>query len=477
MIKLYNTLARQKDELKPTNDKLKIYTCGLTVYSQPHIGNWIGYIYWDVLVRLLRYRDIPFERTQNITDVGHLVSDDDSGEDKMEKGAKKEGLNAWDIAKKYSQIAETEAYDTLGLIRPDYLEPATKFIDQQIEFARQLEEKGYTYIIPNDGLYFDTSKLNDYGKLARLDVAGLEAGARVKVEGKKNITDFAIWKFSPKDKQRDMEWDSPWGKGFPGWHLECSVIARETLGDQIDIHTGGIDHIPVHHTNEIAQTESLTNQQFSKIWLHNNHIKVDGHKMSKSVGNIYTLDDILARGFLAMDFKLSVLEKHYRTEGNFTWDVLAAAHNRLHNWRNYAALRHQTHDTVDDDNKKDERKGFVTFHAAKQAIVEALSDDLDTPKALSIIDQAFSKLDNVKLEKIHRTSLVSLIETIDDLLGLEIIKSTPDISEESKQLVIKRRHLRENQQWQESDQVRDQLAKQRITVKDTPSGTIWQYSD
>ena len=255
MVKLYNTLTRQKDTLKPLDGKtVKIYTCGLTVYSQPHIGNWVGYVYWDILIRLLRYEGLDVVRTQNITDVGHLTSDDDSGEDKMEKGAKTEGKTAWNVAEKYIAIATHEAYDVLQLIKPDHLARATDYIKQQIDFARQLEAKGFTYIIEGDGLYFDTSKLNDYGKLARLDIDGLEAGARVSVEGKRNITDFAIWKFSPKDSQRDMEWESPWGVGFPGWHLECSVIARETLGDQIDIHTGGIDHIPVHHTNEIAQT-------------------------------------------------------------------------------------------------------------------------------------------------------------------------------------------------------------------------------
>lgn len=476
-MKLYNTLTRQKDTLKPLSEKVKIYTCGLTVYSQPHIGNWTGYIYWDVLIRLLKYKGHDVQRVQNITDVGHLTSDDDAGEDKMEQGAKKEGITAWDVAKKYSQIAEHEAYEVLKLIRPEQLEPATKYIDQQIDFAKTLENKGFTYIIPEDGLYFDTSKLSDYGKLARLDIDGLEAGARVKVEGKRNPTDFAIWKFSPKNPTRDMEWDSPWGKGFPGWHLECSVIARETLGDQIDIHTGGIDHIPVHHTNEIAQTESVTDKTFSQIWLHNNHIKVDGRKMSKSLGNIYALGDILGRGFSAMDFKLMVLEKHYRTEGNFTWDIMAAAHNRLHNWRNYAAIRHQTHDTIEDDDLKDEKDGFVDFHATKQAIVEALEDDLNTPKALTIIDAALARLDNTPLEKIHRTSLVELFKLIDELLGLGILDSTKDISDDSKQLLIERRHARESGDWDKSDKIRDELATKRVTIKDTPSGTIWQYSD
>lgn len=241
-MKLYNTLTRQKDTLRPLGDAVKIYTCGLTVYSQPHIGNWVGYIYWDTLVRLLRYQDIRVVRTQNITDVGHLTSDDDDGEDKMEKGARREGKTAWDVAQRYIDIAEHEAYEVLQLVRPDHLVRATDFIDQQIAFAQALDERGFLYEITGDGMYFDTSRLADYGKLAQLDIGGLEAGARVSVQGKRNITDFAVWKFSPTDRQRDMEWDSPWGRGFPGWHLECSVIARATLGDQIDIHTGGIDH-------------------------------------------------------------------------------------------------------------------------------------------------------------------------------------------------------------------------------------------
>lgn len=476
-MKLYNTLTRHKDKLTPLDgNTVKMYTCGLTVYSQPHIGNWVGYIYWDVLVRLLRHQGIEVVRTQNITDVGHLTSDDDDGEDKMEKGARREGKTAWDIAEKYMQIAEHEAYDVLKLTRPDHLARATDYIQQQIDFARELEDKGFTYIIDGDGVYFDTAKLKNYGELARLDIAGLEAGARVSVAGKRNITDFAIWKFSPTDAKRDMEWDSPWGKGFPGWHLECSVIARETLGDQIDIHTGGIDHIPVHHTNEIAQTESVTGQQFARIWLHNNHIKVDGRKMSKSLGNIITLDDITQRGFSPMAFKLAILSKHYRTEGNFTWHILEAAQHRLNNWRGFAALRHQTHDTLNDDDEKDERHDTVSLLAAKQALLEQLNDDLDTPGALALIDESFNRLEHTPLERIHRQGLVQFLELIDDILGLELLHSTPDIDDDTKRLILQRRHARADKDWETSDTIRDQLSEKGITLSDTPSGQIWRYS-
>ena len=478
MMKLHNTLTGSTETLVPlVPGKVSLYTCGLTVYSQPHIGNWLGYIYWDVLVRALKAEGLEVERTQNITDVGHLTSDDDNGEDKMEKGAKAEGITAWDVAKNYAEIAEYEAYELLGLLYPDHLVPATQYVDQQIAFASQLEEKGYTYVIPDEGLYFDTSKLDDYGKLARLDVGGLEGGIRVAVSGKKHITDFAIWKFSPKDAKRDMEWDSPWGTGFPGWHLECSVIARETLGNQIDIHTGGIDHIPVHHTNEMAQTESVTGKQFAQIWLHNNHIKVDGKKISKSLGNTYTLQDITDKGYSMDAFKLMTLSKHYQTEGNFSWDILEASHNRLQRWRNMAALRWQIHDTLTDDDEKDSSfdvNGVIlaTPHAGR----EQLANNLDTPGALAVIEQAFDRLEEVPLHMIQRSALLALIEWIDETLGLRLLETTPDIPNEAKQLILQRQRAREAKDWAASDELRDKLeTNYHTTLLDTPSGVLWRY--
>lgn len=478
-MKLHNTLTGTIDVLTPLDEgKVRLYTCGLTVYSQPHIGNWLGYIYWDVLVRTLKAEGYDVERTQNITDVGHLTSDDDHGEDKMEKGARREGITAWDIAKKYTHIAEHEGYELLGLIRPDYLVAATSLIDKQIEFAKELDEKGYLYEIPGDGMYFDTSKLDDYGKLARLDVGGLKGGARVAVDGKKQITDFAVWKFSPTAEKRDMEWDSPWGIGFPGWHLECSVIARETLGDQIDIHTGGIDHIPVHHTNEIAQTEAVTSRQFSQIWLHNNHIKADGKKISKSLGNIYTLQDIIDRGYSLDAFKLMALSKHYRTEGNFSWEILEAAHNRLQRWRNLAALRWQIHDTLqDDDEKNASHDGNESLLAAHHAAAEHLGDDLDTPGALTAIEQAFDMLDQMPLTSIQHSALIQLLERIDELLGLHLLETTPDIPDEAKKLILERQQAREQKDWEASDAIRDDLkANFSIDILDRPGSTVWQYS-
>lgn len=468
-MKLHNTMTRHTDELQPIEaGKIGMYTCGLTVYSQPHIGNWVAYIYWDLLVRTLQVNGYEVTRVQNITDVGHLTDDGDAGEDKMQKGALREGKTAWDVAQKYIDIADHEAYEQLGLIRPSHLPRATDYIPQQIAFVQELERKGYTYTI-GDGVYFDTSKLSDYGKLARLDIDGLEFGARVADTGKKNPTDFAVWKFSSKDEKRDMEWESPWGVGFPGWHLECSVMARELLGDTIDIHTGGIDHIPVHHTNEIAQTESVTGKPFANMWVHANHMKVDGTKMSKSLGNIYTLADLEARGYDLMAFKLFVYTKHYRSEGNFTFDNLSAAQNRLKHWRNIAALRHQTYDDLEKNDEMDPSP------AAISAVREALSDDLNTPEALRIIDETFSYIESHGLGKINHYTLSELLEAIDDMLGLQIVPNTPDITDEQKRLILERTQAREAKDWAKSDLLRDRLADTGVLVRDTPHTTIWEY--
>lgn len=475
MLQLHNTLTRRADGVRPLNGKtVKLYTCGLTVYGQPHIGNWIGYIYWDVLVRAMRAAGYTVERTQNITDVGHLTSDEDSGEDKMEKGARREGMTAWDVAAKYSAIADEEA-QLLDLLAPDHMVRATDMIDRQIAFAAELDKKGYLYEIPGDGMYFDTSRLDNYGELARLDIGGLEAGVRVPVDGKRNITDFAVWKFSHAGQKRDMEWSSPWGDGFPGWHLECSVIARETLGDQIDIHTGGIDHIPVHHTNEIAQTEAVINdpgtpledrKRFSQIWVHNNHLKADGQKMSKSLGNIYTLQDILDKGYDVSAFKLFALGKHYRTEGNFTWENLEAAQNRLDNWRTFAALVFQ-----DDPEARYLGDGGF-FYDQQLKILEVLKDDLNTPMALKIIDETFDMIGEGSLHPQDAAALHEFLEFLHRILGLAL-KERADITDEQKNLIAERIVSRSKKDWAGSDRLRDELAAQGVSLRDTPRGTVW----
>jgi cysteinyl-tRNA synthetase len=471
-MKLHNTLTRKVEEFKtldPAGKKVALYTCGLTVYSQPHIGNWVAYIYWDLLVRTLRASGYEVDHVQNITDVGHLTSDEDAGEDKMLKSALKEGTTAWDVAEKYITIADHEAYELLGLSRPTHKPRATEYIDQQIKFVEELEAKGFTYII-EDGVYFDTSKLSDYGKLAQLDIKGLQFGARVEDTGKKNPTDFALWKFSPEDQKRDMEWETNFGgkkrMGFPGWHLECSVMSRELLGDQIDIHTGGIDHIPVHHTNEIAQTESVTGKQFSQTWVHANHIKVDGTKMSKSLGNIYTLKDILDKGYDLEAFKLLVLSKHYSTEGNFTWENLTAAQNRLKEIRAWADLRHQT--TVDTmPTELDE-----LFKDTKQQMLEAMQDNLNGPEALIALGRLMDYMSKTPIPSVEGKYTDGSLKFIEDLLGLSL-NDRPDITAEQKQLIQDRESAREAKDWQKSDEIRDQLKVQGLEVKDTEFGTQW----
>jgi len=264
--------------------------------------------------------------------------------------------------------------------------------------------------------------------------------------------------------------------GFPGWHLECSAIAMSVLGPTIDIHTGGIDHIPVHHTNEIAQSESASGKIFAQHWLHNNHLKVNGTKISKSLGNGYTLQDLADKGYSPLDFRMFVLQGQYSNEGNFTFDNLTAAKNRLHHWRNIAALRHQTHDTLASDDEKSTDEKSITLLAASGAIMEALNNDLNTPEALRVIDQAFAQLDGKPIGKIHQHGLNELLATIDEVLGLQLIESTPDIDDATKQLILQRERARETKDWAASDTFRDTLLEHNIVIRDTTSGSIWQYA-
>lgn len=478
---LHNTLTKKLEPFTPIQkEKLTLYTCGPTVYHHLTVGNWSAYIYWDTLVRTLVADGYNVERVMNITDVGHLVSDEDEGEDKLEKGARREGKTAWQIADFYTKDF-LDGMEKLGLILPEHVTRATEYIPQQLDLVHTLKEKGYTYQI-SDGIYFDTSKFPTYADFAGLDLAAQRAGARVEFNPeKRNPSDFALWKFTPKGEKRDMEWETPADllkdssaapvMGFPGWHLECSAMAMSILGDTIDIHTGGIDHIPVHHTNEIAQSESASGKQFAHYWIHNNHLKVNGTKISKSLGNGYTLRDLQEKGFSPLDFRMFILQGQYSNEGNFTFDNVAAAKNRLHHWRNIAALRHQTYDTVTNDDNK-----AVTLVAASGAILEALNDNLNTPVALSVVDEAFSRLDGKGLRPIRQHGLQQLLQTIDETLGLQLVSTTPDISEDSKQRIIARERAREEKNWQESDRIRDELAKENIALRDTSDGTIWEYA-
>ena len=484
-LKLHNTLTKQLETFTPqSGSAVSLYTCGPTVYGRLHVGNWAAYIYWDILVRTLLVSGYDVERVMNITDVGHLVSDADDGEDKLEKGARREGKTAWEIAEFYTADF-IDGMKQLGLLTPEHIVKATDYIPQQLELVRTLAKKGYTYQI-DDGIYFDTSKFPDYASFAHLDLSAQRAGARVESNSqKKNPSDFALWKFTPAGETRDMQWETPadlmlgevsGAMGFPGWHLECSAMAMTILGDTIDIHTGGIDHIPVHHTNEIAQSQSASGQLFSRFWLHNNHMKVDGTKISKSLGNGYTLQDLVDRGFEPLDLRMYVLQGHYSSEGNFTFENLTAAKNRRHNWRNAAALRHQIHDTLSGDAERAAQPGGVSLLAVSGALIEAISVNLNTPGVLRIIDEAFARLESSALPLIYRHGLIHALETIDELLGLQLLATSPDITDECKQLLLQRQRARDDKDWVTSDTLRDELLTHGVAVRDSAAGTIWGYN-
>jgi len=401
----------------------------------------------------------------NITDVGHLVSDEDDGEDKLEKGAKREGKTAWDVAKFYGD------YFTQGIKRLHFsdifmLPKATDYIPEQIDLVKKLEQKGYTYTI-DDGVYFDTAKLDDYGKLAHLDIDKLKAGARVELNPqKKNVTDFALWKFSPLDEQRDMEWESPWGKGFPGWHIECSAMSMKLLGETLSIHGGGIDHIPVHHTNEIAQSEAVTEQPFAHTWVHSNFILVDGKKMSKSLENFYTLEDIEAKGYSLEVFRLLVLESQYHTEATFSWDSLDAATSRLHGLKYLADVKYQAQESIEDGYAYD----CSQLESYKKRILEASASNLNTPAVLRVLNECVSGIANKKILIKDIAEYSEFLAFIDQITGLQL-STVPDISEEHHKLIASYIQAKQNSDYAASDKLRSDLTGQGINISDLSKQT------
>lgn len=464
-MKLYDTLTRQVQQIHPLKPPaVTVYTCGPTVYDYPHIGNWFTFIRYDLLIRTLAATGFEPIWVMNITDVGHLVSDADDGEDKLEKGAKREGKTAWDVASFYTNYF-LRGLDRLNFTKPTFLPKATEHISEQIELIKKLEEKGLTYKI-SDGIYYDTSKFPKYADFAQLDIEEQQAGARVEHNPeKRNPTDFALWKFSPNDHKRDMEWDSPWGKGFPGWHLECSAMCMKYLGETVDIHSGGIDHIPVHHTNEIAQSEAVTGKPFAKLWMHTNHILINDEKIAKSAGNGITLEDIESKGYSLEAFRLHVLESHYRSQSKFSWESLDAAQNRLRNLHAMAALRWQAKGTVGD-------AGTFSLGDVLEELKMFLSDDLNTPAALAYLSKVETQLNTVLLENDMVDHFVDMLRGIDNLLGLNLLGIT-DISDDNKRLISEREKARNAQDWAKADELRDVLAQAKIGVRDLPSGPVW----
>jgi len=419
------------------------------------------------LVRTLTLSGYNVNRVMNITDVGHLVSDEDEGQDKMVKSALKHKKTAWELAQYYSDDFMA-GMDKLHLVQPQHITKATDFIDEQLTFIRELKDKGVTYQI-DDGIYFDTAKFPNYASFARLDLEHLKDGARITPNlQKRNPSDFALWKFSPKHEKRDMEWDTPKDivegtskKGFPGWHLECSAMILKKLGKTIDIHTGGIDHIPVHHTNEIAQSETLTGKPLAHYWLHNNFLLVNGTKVSKSLGNSILLSEIEKKNIDLMAFKLFVLQSHYRTESNFTWENLVAANNRLNNWASIIERKWQVNTTSTSDSK---------VSVALASALDALQQDLDTPRALIHVEEALRYIETRGLEA-NPEDIMEVEAFIQNGLGLYLHSS--DITAGQKLTIKERADARKKSDWKTSDHLRDILKNQKILLKDTDEGQIW----
>ncbi len=451
-MKLFNTLSRSVETVIPfENDHIGLYACGPTVYDYAHLGHLRKYTMDDVLVRTLKHAGFTVKHVMNITDVGHLVSDADEGEDKMEKGARKYGKTVWEVAKEFENYF-WQSMEAVNVQHPDVSCRATEHIPEQIALVKQLETKGYAYVI-EDGMYFDTSKFPSYGQLARLDLEHMKAGARVEmVAGKKHPTDFALWKFSPKDQQRQMEWDSPWGKGFPGWHIECSAMSMKYLGDQFDIHTGGIDHVPVHHINEIAQSEAATGKTpFVKYWVHHNFLRIENEKMSKSLGNFFTIDDVIKRGFSPMALRLLLLGAHYRSELNFTWGNLQASQTA---WERLLQLivgfKHEQDRTVLSQEK------MQKIEALRKEFFEAMEDDLDTPKALSVL-WAVTK------SNIPGPDKYDLLMEFNTVLGLNfdavsrVENAELEIPKDVQHAAEERNNLRSAGKYEEADVLRKQI--------------------
>src|SRR3989344_5633281 len=468
VISLYNTLTRKKEIVKPIKKgKIGFYTCGPTVYDYAHIGNWRSFLFEDLLRRVLETK-FSVHHVMNITDVGHLVSDADEGEDKMEKGAKREHKTAWEIAGFYTNAFKDDA-KKMNIKEPTIMPKATDHIKEMIDLIAVLEKKKYTYRT-DDGIYFDTSKLKNYGKLAMLDIKNLKAGARVEMGGKKRPTDFALWKFSPKDKRRDMEWDSPWGKGFPGWHIECSAMSIKYLGKTFDVHCGGIDHVPIHHTNEIAQSEAYTGKKFVNYWVHNEHMMIDSKKMSKSLGNFYTLSDIAARGFSPLAFRYFCLSAHYRTQINFTWDALKNASRTVDSLNNFVfrikrfGLDIKSNTAIMSEIKK-----------ARKEFFSCLYNDLNAPEALSALFRFISfvnkELDEEKADKKSLENVCDFIMEIDKILAV-ISQEESEISDEDYKLIKEREHLRKEKKYAEADALRVLLGQHGVLVEDTSQGPV-----
>jgi cysteinyl-tRNA synthetase len=450
---LYDNYTRSLREFAPLapDAPVGLYTCGPTVYDYQHIGNYRTFLFEDLLKRVLQWNGHRVRHVMNVTDVGHLTSDADTGEDKMEKGARRTGMSAWEIAALYTRAFEDDLR-VLNILPPDVLPRATDHIPEQIAFIADLEQRGYTYRT-SDGVYFDTSRQADYGYLARLDRAGLEAGKRVQVGEKRHATDFALWKFSPPGSTRQMEWDSPWGRGFPGWHIECSAMAQRYLGDYFDIHCGGEDHIPVHHTNEIAQTEARVGTRLANFWMHGYFLLANDAKMAKSAGEFLRVGALVERGYDPLAYRYLCLTGHYRTQLNFTWEALDAAATGL------ARMRAGFHALAAADGASADEALLARFTAE-------LNDDLNAPRALAL---AWESLRGNAPDAVKRATLARF----DEVFGLGLAMWQPHEEEAPPAidaLARARADARAAKNWAEADRLRAALHEAGWEVEDRAGG-------
>ncbi len=458
VLSLFNTYGRKIQEFKPQQDnQVKMYTCGPTVYNFAHIGNLRTYVFEDILKRVLLHKGYNVLHIMNITDVGHLTSDADEGEDKMEKGAKREGKSVYEIAKFYEKKFFDDC-EKLNLIRPSIVCRATEHIQEQIDLIKILEQKGYTYRT-SDGIYYDTSKFKNYGKLALLNKEGLKEGARIGINSeKRNPTDFALWKFSPKDKKRAMEWDSPWGVGFPGWHIECSAMALKYGGPTLDIHCGGVDHIPVHHTNEIAQSEAATGKRFSNWWMHGEFLVLDsGDKMAKSDENFLTLQKVIDMGFSPKEIRYFLLHGHYRQKLKFSKQSLDSAKNSVKNLQ----------DTID----------MLLQFGAKDSeplpqikqFFDALDNDLNMPEALKIVFEVNKLVKNsLPADEEFRSKALAFFKQVNSIIA--VLDFDNNIPDKALLLLKQREEARKNKDWQTADKIRDKIKQLGFTIEDSKQG-------
>ena len=465
-IRLFNTMTRKLEEFKPlVEGKVGFYSCGPTVYHYTHLGNLRTFLHNDFLKRMFLANGYDVRHVMNITDVGHLTNDEnDSGEDKMEKGAARDNKSVWEIAQFYKNEFLRD-YNDLNMLPPTVMPHATDYIKEQIELVQKLEEMGYTYEIPNDGIYYDTSKFVNYGALTGGSLSGNRAGARVDFnDEKRNPYDFALWKFSPKDVKRQMEWDSPWGVGFPGWHAECSAMSMKLLGNHFDIHTGGEDLSRVHHANEIAQSEPITGAPWVNLWLHYSFLlDKSGEKMAKSKGEFLGMDAVRTRGYDPMVYRYFVAMGHYQSQLAFSWETMDATA------KSYANLVRRVADLL---SAKDETVDTDVYNKWRNDMIAAMSDNLKTASVLVLV-QDFAKSD-----EINNATKLALMNFVDELLGLQFVdraqklvaleqEAAPD---EIVALAQQRAEAKTNKDWGMADSLRAQIDAAGWTILDTKDG-------